>query len=280
MWSETRSMSAITCEAITTVASGSATPSISSCRNSRAASGSSRANGSSSRSSAGRLPSATASASRRALARRERRDAASDGSSAQELARDRLRPSAGWSRRANSIVSRDRERAVERRVAARRSRPRQAPPARAAGRARGPRLALGRGEQPDREAEERRLARAVRPGEADDRALGDRQRAVAQRPASPVALPHPARLERGGHATRRTSASRSVVEIRARMLSSSSPARSAAASQRSSSRRSASWCFSEGAASVPVMNVPRPGPRLDEAARARARGTPSRRCSG
>ena len=42
----------------------SATPSISSCRNSRPASGSSRANGSSSRSSAGRLPSASASARR------------------------------------------------------------------------------------------------------------------------------------------------------------------------------------------------------------------------
>ena len=57
---------------MTTVAPVSATPSISSCRNSRPASGSSRANGSSSSTSCGRFPSASASASReRSPAERE-----------------------------------------------------------------------------------------------------------------------------------------------------------------------------------------------------------------
>ena len=100
--------------------------------------------------------------------------------------------------------------------------------------------ALRRCQQPDRQAEERRLPRTVRAREPDDRPLGDLERAVAQRPASPVALPHSPQHEWGAHATRRTNASRRVVEITARMLSSSRPARSADSSQRSSSRRSAS----------------------------------------
>ena len=104
MWSATRSMSAITCDAMTTVAPVSATPSMSICRNSRAASGSSRANGSSSRSSDGRLPSASASASR------ERSPAVSDetrrpgGMRSSRSLRDSASQSA-FVARANSTVS-------------------------------------------------------------------------------------------------------------------------------------------------------------------------------
>ena len=64
MWSQTRSMSATTCEATTTVAEVWATPSISSFSSSRPASGSRLANGSSSSTSCGRFPSTSASASR------------------------------------------------------------------------------------------------------------------------------------------------------------------------------------------------------------------------
>src|SRR5439155_8935331 len=90
-------------------------------------------------------------------------------------------------------------------------------------------LALGRAEEARREREQGRLAGRVRPREPDDRPGRDLEGAVAQPPLAAEALPEAAREERR-HATRRASFSRSVAEISALMLSSSSPVASAASS--------------------------------------------------
>ena len=58
-----------------------------------------------------------------------------------------------------------------------------------------------RRQQSDREVQQRGLARAVGSDQADNLAVGDRQRAVLQRPASPVLLAEPIGLENGSHAT-------------------------------------------------------------------------------
>ena len=104
MWSQTRSMSAMTCDAMTTVAPVSATPSISSWRNSRPASGSSRANGSSRSTSCGLLPSASASASR---ARSPLDSVPTVVSAEMRVSTSRTTPSSQreFVRRENSIVS-------------------------------------------------------------------------------------------------------------------------------------------------------------------------------
>ena len=84
------------------------------------------------------------------------------------------------------------------------------------------------------------------------------------RPRAPISLAERRGGEQGIHATRRSSASRSVVETSARMLSASMPARCASTSHSCSARRSASWCSSDEAMSVLETNVPRPCVRLHE----------------
>ena len=135
---------------------------------------------------------------------------------------------------------------------------------------------LGRVEQPDREVQQRRLARAVRADEPDDAAGRDRERAVAQRPAAAVALARARRPRAPArHATPSSpSARKRALEERgdavvvepgaARLRRASRPAR-AAAPCGAASDESASDRGHEGAEPGPTR---RPGPR------ARARGTP------
>ena len=108
-------------------------------------------------------------------------------------------------RRAYSIVSATREGAVERRALC--------DVADLGEHVRGLRVGRGRARSiepsvgasmPAREGEQRRLARGVRACQADDRALRDRQRAVAERPFAAKALAQPVRrraAERSCHAS-------------------------------------------------------------------------------
>ena len=114
-------------------------------------------------------------------------------------------------------------------------------------------------QQADREMEQRRLAGPVRADEPDDLPGGDRERAVAERPAPAVLLAEPVGLKNGGHATSRSAEDRKVSRKRASMLSSSSPARRALANQRCRSMRSGPCAASEASLNVPVTNVPTPG---------------------
>ena len=89
-------------------------------------------------------------------------------------------------------------------------------------------------------------------------------------PATAKPLPQSTGLQRRGHATLRTSASRSVVEIRARMLSSSSPrasrlratARAHAAAPRGAAAKGRQGAGDEG---------PRPGRAATSPSRSRSR---------
>ena len=56
-------------------------------------------------------------------------------------------------------------------------------------------------EQPDRQAQQRGLAGAVRPDQTDDPPLRHLDRAIAQRPPLAVALAQPVRFEHRAHAT-------------------------------------------------------------------------------
>ena len=92
--------------------------------------------------------------------------------------------------------------------------------------------AARRCEQADRQVEQSRLAGAVRPHQRRDTPGRQRERAVAERPLVPVALPEPGRLEDRAHAALSSAESRSVVATNATMLSSSRPAACASRSQR------------------------------------------------